>query len=47
MDAVIGSVACDRASQGRAPQALERSAALGWTPQEMADLLNSVQPLAQ
>ena len=47
MDAVIGSVACDRASQGRAPQAQERSAALGWTPQEMADLLNSVQPLAQ
>jgi len=47
MDAVIGSVACDRASHGRAPQAQERSAALGWTPQEMEDLLNSVQPLAQ
>ena len=47
MDAVIGSVACDRASQGRAPQAQELSAALGWTSEEVANLLITVQPLAQ
>ena len=47
MDAVIGSVACDRASQGRAPQAQELSAALGWTPEEVEALLITVQPLAQ
>lgn len=34
-------------NQGRAPQALELSAALGWTPQEVEDLLITVQPLAQ
>ena len=37
----------DRASQGRAPQAQERSAALGWTPEEVKNLLITVQPLAQ
>jgi RNA polymerase sigma factor (sigma-70 family) len=35
------------AHQGRAPQAQELSAALGWTPQEVEDLLMTVQPLAQ
>jgi len=35
------------AHQGRAPQAQELSAALGWTPQEVEDLLITVQPLAQ
>jgi RNA polymerase sigma factor (sigma-70 family) len=35
------------ANQGRAPQAQELSAALGWTPQEVEDLLITVQPLAQ
>ena len=35
------------ASQGRAPRAQELSAALGWTPQEVEDLLITVQPLAQ
>jgi len=35
------------ASQGRAPRAQELSAALGWTPQEVEDLLLTVQPLAQ
>jgi RNA polymerase primary sigma factor len=35
------------ASQGRAPHAQELSAALGWTPQEVEELLIAVQPLAQ
>ena len=35
------------ASQGRAPRAQELSTALGWTPQEVEDLLITVQPLAQ
>ncbi len=35
------------ANQGRAPHAQELSAALGWTPQEVEDLLITVQPLAQ
>jgi RNA polymerase sigma factor (sigma-70 family) len=35
------------ANQGRAPQAQELSAALGWTPQEVEELLITVQPLAQ
>jgi RNA polymerase sigma factor (sigma-70 family) len=34
-------------NQGRAPQAQELSAALGWAPQEVEDLLITVQPLAQ
>ena len=33
--------------QGRAPQAQELSAALGWTPEEVEALLITVQPLAQ
>src|SRR5207302_3967241 len=35
------------ANQGRAPQAQELSAALGWTPEEVEALLITVQPLAQ
>ena len=35
------------ANQGRAPQAQELSAALGWTAQEVEELLITVQPLAQ
>jgi RNA polymerase sigma factor (sigma-70 family) len=35
------------ANQGRAPHAQELSAALGWTPQEVEDLLITVQPLSQ
>jgi RNA polymerase sigma factor (sigma-70 family) len=35
------------ANQGRPPQAQELSAALGWTPEEVEDLLITVQPLAQ
>jgi RNA polymerase primary sigma factor len=35
------------AHQGRAPHAQELSAALGWTPQEVEDLLITVQPLSQ
>ena len=35
------------ASQGRAPQAQELSAALGWTSQEVEDLLIAVQPITQ
>ena len=35
------------ANQGRAPQAQELSAALGWTPEEVEDLLITIQPLAQ
>jgi RNA polymerase sigma factor (sigma-70 family) len=35
------------AHQGRAPQAQELSAALGWTPEEVEALLLTVQPLAQ
>jgi RNA polymerase primary sigma factor len=34
-------------SHGRAPRAQELSAALGWTPQEVEDLLMVVQPIAQ
>jgi RNA polymerase sigma factor (sigma-70 family) len=35
------------ANQGRAPHAQELSAALGWTPQEVEELLITVQPLSQ
>jgi len=34
-------------SQGHAPHAQELGAALGWTPQEVEELLITVQPLAQ
>lgn len=33
--------------QGRAPSSQDLSAALGWTPQEVEDLLRAVQPMAQ
>jgi RNA polymerase primary sigma factor len=33
--------------QGRAPSPQDLSAALGWTPQEVEDLLRTVQPIAQ
>ena len=35
------------ASQGRRPSAQDLSAALGWTPQQVEELLITVQPLAQ
>jgi RNA polymerase primary sigma factor len=33
--------------QGRAPSAQDLSAALGWTPQEVEELLSAVQPMVQ
>src|SRR4030095_11085498 len=33
--------------QGRAPSSQDLSAALGWTPQEVEELLSAVQPIVQ